>query len=72
MKAVDTNVLLRFLVRDDDEQAAVAAAFFSKRTAEDPAFVSLIGLDAQARVSIPAGYGERQSRSASRNRGTCL
>ncbi len=44
MKAVDTNVLLRFLVRDDEDQAAMAAAFFSKRTPEDPAFVSLLVL----------------------------
>ena len=44
MKAVDTNILLRFLVRDDEAQAATAAAFFRKRTTEDPAFVSLIVL----------------------------
>lgn len=44
MKAVDTNILLRFLVRDDEAQAAIAAAFFGKRTMEDPAFVSLFVL----------------------------
>lgn len=44
MKAVDTNVLLRFVLRDDEQQFAAAAAFFNARTAEDPAFVSLIVL----------------------------
>lgn len=44
MKAVDTNVLLRFVLRDDEPQFAAASAFFNARTAEDPAFVSLIVL----------------------------
>ena len=42
MKAVDTNVLLRHIVQDDPVQSARASAFFDERTAEDPAFVSLI------------------------------
>jgi predicted nucleic-acid-binding protein len=37
---VDTNVLVRFLVEDDPKQNAIARDFFSKRSAEDPAFVS--------------------------------
>lgn len=45
MRAVDTNVPLRFVLRDDEPQFAAAAAFFSARTAEDPAFVSLIVLN---------------------------
>jgi predicted nucleic-acid-binding protein len=44
MKAVDTNVLLRYVLRDDEGQFAKAAAFFRTRTAQDPAFVSLIVL----------------------------
>mgnify|MGYP000270543930 CR=1 FL=1 len=40
MIGVDTNVLVRFLVEDDPKQNAIARAFFSKRSAEDPAFVS--------------------------------
>ena len=44
MKAVDTNVLLRFVIRDDEKQFARASSFFSSRTPDDPAFVSLIVL----------------------------
>lgn len=44
MKAVDTNVLLRYVLRDDEDQFARAAAFFRDRTAQDPAFVSLLVL----------------------------
>lgn len=44
MKAVDTNVLVRYLVRDDQRQFAKAAAFLEQRTADDPAFIGLIVL----------------------------
>lgn len=44
MKAVDTNILLRFVVRDDEEQFSAASAFLNSRTIQDPAFVSLIVL----------------------------
>jgi predicted nucleic-acid-binding protein len=44
MKAVDTNILLRYVLRDDEDQFARAAAFFGTRTAQDPAFVSLVVL----------------------------
>tara|TARA_R110002020_G_scaffold62616_4_gene167379 strand:+ start:115 stop:513 length:399 start_codon:yes stop_codon:yes gene_type:complete len=44
MNAVDTNVLLRYIVDDDPEQSAKAASFFRARTADDPAFISLIVL----------------------------
>lgn len=40
MIGVDTNVLVRFLVEDDPQQNAIAHNFFSKRSAEDPAYVS--------------------------------
>ncbi len=42
MIGVDTNVLVRFLVEDDPLQHGLARNFFSKRSAEDPAFVSAI------------------------------
>lgn len=42
MKGVDTNVLLRFIVRDDARQFDAAAAFLTARTPEDPVFISLI------------------------------
>jgi predicted nucleic-acid-binding protein len=42
MNAVDTSVLVRYLVRDDLEQHAKAADFLKSRTADDPAYVSLI------------------------------
>lgn len=44
MKAIDTNTLLRFVIRDDDSQFARANSFLSSRTPADPAFVSLIVL----------------------------
>ncbi len=44
MKAVDTNVLLRFVVRDDEDQFARARSFLGARTPDDPAFISLIVL----------------------------
>lgn len=44
MIGVDTNVLVRFLVEDDPKQNALARDFFSKRSPEDPAFVSAIVL----------------------------
>jgi predicted nucleic-acid-binding protein len=44
MIAVDTNLLLRFVVRDDVAQFKRASTFFGQRTARDPAFISLIVL----------------------------
>ena len=40
MIALDTNVLVRFLVRDDEAQAAAAATLISSLTADQPGFVS--------------------------------
>ena len=39
MIAIDTNVLVRFLTRDDPEQAARVRALFATLSAENPAFV---------------------------------
>jgi predicted nucleic-acid-binding protein len=44
MRGVDTNILLRHIVRDDEDQARVATAFIASRTREDPAFISLVVL----------------------------
>jgi predicted nucleic-acid-binding protein len=38
--ALDTNVLVRFLVQDDPEQALVAAEVIDRLTDADPGFVS--------------------------------
>ncbi len=40
MIALDTNVLLRFLLRDDEEQAEAAERLFRRLTLEDPGFIS--------------------------------
>lgn len=44
MNAVDTNVLVQYIVNDDAEQFAKAEAFLRDRTPDDPAFISLIVL----------------------------
>ncbi len=62
MKAVDTNVLLRFVLRDDERQFEKAAAFFATRTADDPAFVSLIVL-AELSWALRQRYGFDRSRT---------
>lgn len=41
MIGVDSNVLLRHLVRDDPQQTAVVARFFAARSPGDPAYVSI-------------------------------
>jgi len=56
MIAVDTNVLLRFVLRDDEIQFEKASRFFNGRTADDPAFVSLIVL-AELVWSLRRRYG---------------
>ena len=40
MNAVDTNVIVRYLVGDDPEQAEAARALLDRFTPEDPAFIS--------------------------------
>jgi len=44
VKALDTNILLRFVIRDDENQFAKARDFLNSRSADDPAFISLIVL----------------------------
>jgi predicted nucleic-acid-binding protein len=42
MNGVDTNVLLRFIVRDDERQFESAATFLAAKTPDDQAYVSLV------------------------------
>lgn len=44
MIALDTDVLVRYLVRDDPAQTAVADAILENLTPRDPAFVGLVVL----------------------------
>jgi predicted nucleic-acid-binding protein len=44
MIGVDTNVLLRLFVNDNEAQHKAAQAFFGRRSAGDPAFISSIVL----------------------------
>lgn len=44
MIGVDTNVLVRLLTADDEQQHRVARAFFDSRTPDSPAFVSAVAL----------------------------
>ncbi len=39
MIALDTNVLVRYLVRDDEQQAEAARALLESLTAESPAYI---------------------------------
>jgi predicted nucleic-acid-binding protein len=40
--AVDSNVLLRLFVADDERQMAAVRSFFENRSADDPAFISSV------------------------------
>jgi predicted nucleic-acid-binding protein len=42
MIGVDTNVVLRLFVVDDEEQHSLAVSFFSARSSDDPAYVNLL------------------------------
>lgn len=44
MIALDTNVLLRYILNDDEEQSKVVADILKQLTEKNPAFVSLIVL----------------------------
>lgn len=56
MIAVDTNILLRFILRDDEGQFVKSSAFMTKRSADDPAFISLIVL-AELAWALRQRYG---------------
>lgn len=42
MIGVDTNILVRFFVGEDQAQTAAATRYLSERTESDPAFISLV------------------------------
>ncbi len=44
MIGVDTNVLARFIAQDDPVQAAAATELFSRFSAENPGYVSMIAI----------------------------
>lgn len=42
MRALDTNILLRYLIKDDPIQAAIAREFILKCTSENRGFINLV------------------------------
>ena len=44
MSGIDSNVLLRYLLHDDEAQSGMADAFFAGRTKDDPVVIGLIVL----------------------------
>ena len=56
MIALDTNVLVRFLVQDDPDQARIANALFEQLTDAEPGFVSREVLVELVRV-LERAYG---------------
>ncbi len=44
MIGIDTNILLRLIVKDDANQLAQAQAFLTARSSQSPAYVSLVTL----------------------------
>lgn len=60
MKGLDTNILVRYLVRDDSPQTALAERFIETEcTVESPGFISHIVLCELAWV-LTSGYGYSQ------------
>ena len=57
MLALDSNVLIRYLVEDDPEQTRIAAEFVESRlSASEPGFVSLVVL-CEVVWTLRSGYG---------------
>jgi|SRR5580698_9740326 predicted nucleic-acid-binding protein len=44
MIGIDTNVLIRFIVRDDEAQTSAAAALIDSLTPENPGFITLVSI----------------------------
>ena len=53
MLGIDTNVLVRFLVRDDESQFVKARGVITRRTAAEDLFVSLVVLAEPSGCSEP-------------------
>jgi len=60
MIGVDTNVLLRLVVIENEEQNAKVQSFFAERNADDPAYVSAIVL-AETIWLLRSRYGYSRS-----------
>jgi predicted nucleic-acid-binding protein len=57
MIAIDTNILVRYLVKDDADEAELAATFIERElTSERPGFISIIALVELGWV-LRSGYG---------------
>ncbi|CAD7041400.1 PIN domain-containing protein [Pseudorhizobium endolithicum] len=63
MIGIDTNVLLRFLMKDDPKQHASAAEFFRARSSESPAYISLF-VFAEACWVMSRSYGFKNQQIA--------
>jgi len=69
MIALDTNVLVRFLVEDDKAQSARAARLVARAVSEDqPLFVSDVVMCETVWVLLAEGRGRRASRSTAHGR----
>lgn len=44
MIGLDTNVIIRYVMQDDPDQAAIASALIENLTADDPGFVTIISV----------------------------
>jgi len=62
MRAIDTNILIRFVTRDDEGQFQTAAKFFSECSEESPGFVTSIVLVERANF-IEANSSHQQQRN---------
>ena len=63
MKAVDTNVLVRYIVQDDPKQSAVATRFVEKTCSkEEPAFINHIVLCEMVWV-LESCYGQSRTQT---------
>lgn len=56
MRGIDSNVLIRFLTRDDEAQAERALAILTDCTPEDPAFIST-SVAVEVFWTLRRGYG---------------
>lgn len=56
MIAIDTNVLVRLFVDDNEEQHRASLRFFDERTSDDPAFINCVVLAEFAWV-LKRSYG---------------
>ena len=56
MTGIDTNVLVRYLTRDDPEQYGAARRFLHARTPEDPGYINVVVL-CELVWTLRAAYG---------------